>query len=546
MFILQGCKDKEDEEILPAVSTGILVAQSPSQVTLQGTIVTKGKYPVTDYGFIYAFAPDINEFRGDKVSLGKDAPTGAFSHELTGLSAISKNYTNPVLYARAFITNEKGTTLGQVVSVKLPNAMPQDISPNKGKAGDKITITGSFYTSNPSDIQVTFGNAPAKALEVSPSKIVVEVPTGVQFSNYSNRQVPVSIKIFDKTINVSPNFVVNPSLYGFTPNSGPIGTVVTIAGDNFAYNSYYGAARVFFGTQEATANTLNSSEIRATVPHNLTAKKVPVSVLIDGVTTVLPEEYTLTPHTITSISRESGLAGSLFTITGNGFPVTYPYSNSISVKLGDTPAAINYVTSNQITVVVPSGAYIGSHDVHVTIGPYTVTATQQFEVLAPTITGFSPASGGLGKEVTIYGTFQPGNSYTVYFGLIGVNSFSATANAIKVIVPASVPAGATQLAVQFGTQRIYTFEDFTVLEPLITSFTPGTGPAGTTVTIQVANFIPNYYTGVRFGTLGAQILSYNASSITAKVPTGITGPVKISVLFSGRTVISNDDFTVTE
>ena len=468
LFLLQACKDKEDT-IQPEVKTEEIVATSPSEATLQGNIVNKGKYPVADYGFIYGPSPELNLERGLKISLGEDATAGAYSKEVKNLHHHITNKSNPILYARAYMTTEKGTVFGQVASVKLPSTTIQGVSPNTGKAGETIAIIGSFYTSNPDDVQVTFANKIAKKVEVSPNKIVVEVPSAIDLGYYAiNRQVPVVLRLKDEVFNVSSTFKVLPTIKDFSPKSGQAGTVVLISGDNFVYNSFNGAARVFFGQKEVTTITNGSYELRVTVPTGLTTEKVPISVLIDGVTTVLPEEFTLLPHSISSVSPAAGLQGSTITINGSGFPVTYPYSNSVSVTIGGIPAIISHVTFNQIYATVPQGAYIGSNDVAVTIGAHTVKAPQHFEVIAPAVTSFSPASGGIGKEITIYGTFQAGSNYTVYFGSIAVNSYAATETSLKVMVPFSAPAGPTQLAVQFGNKRVYTAEDFTVLEPQIT------------------------------------------------------------------------------
>ncbi|MBC5992831.1 IPT/TIG domain-containing protein [Pontibacter cellulosilyticus] len=547
LLLIQGCKDKEDEVIQPEIKTEEIIANSPSSALLQGNIINKGKYPILDYGFVINSTSDVSLTSGYKLSMGRDAAVGKYSKEALGLQSFVTNKSNAMLYAKAYIANEKGTVFGQLVSVKLPSTTTQGISPNAGKAGEIITITGSFYTSNPNDVQVTFGNRTAKQIEVSPNKIVVEVPSAIDLGYYyATRQVPVVLRLKDETFNVSSTFKVLPTITDFSPKSGHAGTIVLISGDNFIYNSYYGTARVFFGQKEVSTITNGSYELRVTVPTGLTTEKVPISVLIDGVTTVLPEEFTLLPHSITSVSPAAGLQGSSFTIYGSGFPLTYPYSSSVSVTVGDVPATISYVSFNQINATVPPGAYIGNNDVAVTVGTHTVKAQQQYDVIAPAVTSFSPASAGLSKEITIYGTFQPGNTYPVYFGTVAANSHVATATYIKVMVPLNAPVGPTQLAVQFGNQRVYTSEDFTVLEPKITSFTPGIGPAGTTVTLNVANFTPYYYTAARFGSAAAQVVSYSGSTMVVKVPSGIVGTVKISVLHSGRTITSTEDFVVTE
>ena len=81
--------------------------------------------------------------------------------------------------------------------------------------------------------------------------------------------------------------------------------------------------------------------------------------------------------------------------------------------------------------------------------------------------------------------------------------------------------------------------------PVITSFTPGTGPVGTTVTIAGVNL--TRVTGVNFnGVAAAQFNAVNANSLTAVVPTGATtGPIAVLTGSTGTVAsTSSVNFTV--
>jgi hypothetical protein len=78
--------------------------------------------------------------------------------------------------------------------------------------------------------------------------------------------------------------------------------------------------------------------------------------------------------------------------------------------------------------------------------------------------------------------------------------------------------------------------------PTITSFSPMSGPVGTTVTITGTNFTGA--TSVKFNGVTATFIVNTATKITATVPTGATtGP--ISVTTAGGTATSTSNFTVT-
>lgn len=81
--------------------------------------------------------------------------------------------------------------------------------------------------------------------------------------------------------------------------------------------------------------------------------------------------------------------------------------------------------------------------------------------------------------------------------------------------------------------------------PTITSFTPGSGPVGTTVTITGTNFsaTPANNT-VSFNGVVAIVTASTSTSITVTVPSGATTG-KITVTVAGNTATSAADFTVT-
>ncbi len=546
ILLLQGCKEEEVSH--PEVQTVEVTALSPTSVTLKGLILNKGDFKVIDYGFVYGFNSDLSETRGTKASLGKDAQTGEFTHNLSGLNW-SGYYYDRTLYARAYLTNEKGTVFGQISTVVMPSPNVQGISPSSGKSGDRVTISGNFFTNNKEEVEVRFGNTSAKVVEVSPSKVVAEVPSGINTSSYYNyNQVPVKVWMAGQEYTVSSNFKVIPTLKDFSPKTGQIGTVITITGENLPSSYYYSsAARVFMNQTEVSVTSYSPTGLQVQVPYTLTSDKVSISVLIDGVTTILPGEFVVTPHTVSSISPASGLTGSSFSVFGN-FPLnsSYYYNSNITVKLGEVPANVSVVSTGQLTVTVPFDLPAGSYKVRVTAGPHTVDAPEQYKVSSPEITGFSPTSGGIGKEVVINGKFLANQYYTVYFGSDAVSAHSVTASSLKVYVPSGLEAGKVNIAVRHGNQLIEAEDEFTVLAPSIASFSPTSGVAGSVVTITTSGFTPSKsWTAVKFGTVSTTVLSVAENTIQAVVPSNITGSMKIHVIHNGQTLISPDNFTVT-
>jgi len=83
--------------------------------------------------------------------------------------------------------------------------------------------------------------------------------------------------------------------------------------------------------------------------------------------------------------------------------------------------------------------------------------------------------------------------------------------------------------------------------PIITSFTPTSGPVGTPVTINGLNFNPTAANNiVWFGAVRATVTTATATQLTVTVPTGATyHPISVTTTLNGLTGYSNAPFTVT-
>ncbi len=174
-----------------------------------------------------------------------------------------------------------------------------------------------------------------------------------------------------------------------------------------------------------------------------------------------PEESVTTP-TISGFYPESGSAGATISINGTNFSTTI--SNN-TVLFNGVAAVVTAATTTQLTVIVPSGATTGI--ISVTVGSTTVTSTTTFTVVnqtsePPTISAFSPTSGGVGTTVTITGANFSTNPLlnTVAFNGIKATVTSATATQLTVIVPSGATSGA--ITVTVGENSVATSGSFTV------------------------------------------------------------------------------------
>jgi predicted outer membrane repeat protein len=318
-----------------------------------------------------------------------------------------------------------------------------------------------------------------------------------------------------------------PVIVGFTPSSGPAGVSVTITGTQFT-----GATGVTFNGLPAVFTTPSNNQITATVPAG--ASTGPIAVTTPYGTAISPANFTIIPPpAITSFAPASGAPGITVTITGANF------NGATQVKFNGVSATFSVGSAAQIIATVPSGATTGPISVSTPGG--TANSSANFTITGgPTVSGFSPASGGVGASVTITGTNL--NAATrVSFN--GVNAaFKINGAKIVATVPVGAATGPITVATPVGSATSPT--NFTVIPtPQITGFSPASGPVGTVVTISGDNL-----TGTTSVTVGDRTASFTLNSpslITAIVPNGAkSGP--ISVIGPGGTATSAATFTVTK
>lgn len=527
-------KDKEED---PMIQTLSAKPYSPTSVLFTGNILNKGTHQVLDYGFVYGIYPTVDETSGTKVSLGSDAPSGNFTKQVDNINILSVSYQS-TLYVRAYIKNDKGTAYGTATSFALPTITATSVSPQSGKSGDQITINGQFFSTPASQINVTFNSVAGKVISAADNKIVVQIPSGISASHGS--AITIQIGIGSQKIYAPGTFTILANIKDFSPKNGPIGTTVSFTGDNLPSYYYSPAIRILFGGVDG--GVLYSSSLQATVPATVTSDKLQVSVIVNGVTTTLPGEFALQSPTITSISPTSGVAGTQLTVTGTNFPL----NGSATYTLGSTTIYPASMSSTLMYFTVPTSMPAGDYAFTLKAGPSSVTASQKFTVVPHAVTGFSPSSGSIGTEVNISGTFLSGQYYTVYFGSVSAGGQATSGSNVRTNVPFGANAGDVKISVQNNGQSIQAPGNFTITSPSIDSFTPTTGVAGTIVTINGNGFGTNIYNvSVKFGTIAATVVSVTDKVIKATVPSNNLGAMKITVVVSGQTVVSTDNFTAT-
>ena len=518
---------EKEEELHPVILTISAEPTSGSSVKFTGNVLATGSLKVLEYGFIVN-----NGYYGEKkIPVAETIMTGIFETEASGISGGNS--------VRAYITNEKGIAYGESINFTMPDPSFTGISPLKGKAGDRITIQGSNLPTDKSMVKVKFQESYANIIEANAGSIVAEVPEGA-YSSWYNGTINVSVIINDQHYYPSFEFTLLPSITGFEPKSGTVGTNVTISGNYL----YHHSINVYFNDIETYAYVANNNMVQVSVPYGISTEKVKIKVVTSGLAHEFPDEFTINPPTLNSFSPSAGLPGSLVTVKGTNFA---NFGSNI-VSFGDISTEAYLISQNELSFYVPAGAETGNYKININTGIHSVSSTESFTVVSPEITGFSPASGPQGTIITINGNFLMNDNWgtSVRFGSYEVYPLNGTASSLQAEVPFGISPGKMKLSVTTGGQTVNSAEDFTVTEPSITNINPASGTPGTRVTITGTGFSTySYSTNVYFGETGISVLSSTNNTIEVLVPSNAgTGEMDITVNINGYPIQTAKKFTI--
>jgi hypothetical protein len=408
-------------------STGpIQVIKGGSTATSVQDLTIIGKEP-----YASSFSP-INGSSGTMVTLNGVHFTGVTNATFNGvkgtitpitsdtqikISAPANVTTGPITLTRSNLTFT--TSSNFFVSPSITS-----FSPAMGRSGTNVVLTGKNFLGT---TFVKFNGVLASSFTVdSNTQITTTVPTNVATGT-------INISTPGGQFFTTSNFVVQPTIFGFSPIFGKPGTNVTIVGANLNGTT----AVTFNGT--AASFSGSSTQIVATVPVQATSG--PISVTTTNGTVTTTTNFFL-PVTIAGFTPTNGAPGTSVAIAGLNF------TNATEVSFNGTSASFTVLNNISINAIVPANAMSGPISVTT---PGGSTNTPNYFWIQPAVLGFSPTSGVAGNTVTITGTSLTNASAVLFNGASTTNFTVLNNTQLSATVPTNATTGPISVVAPGGT-----------------------------------------------------------------------------------------------
>lgn len=197
----------------------------------------------------------------------------------------------------------------------------------------------------------------------------------------------------DNVLAIMQDLATAPTVSGFSPQTGPVGTTVTITGTNFSTTPVDN--QVSFNGEAAVVTSSSSTSIDAVVP--ITAETGPISVTRYGLTATSAAIFTVikSSQVITFPALSPRVFGTgTFTLTGtssSGLPVSYSSSNPAIATIAGNIMTITGAGTTTITAIQNGDhAYYPASEVERTLVIDKAQQTISFDALVEKQSGDIP------------------------------------------------------------------------------------------------------------------------------------------------------------
>ncbi|QEM10130.1 IPT/TIG domain-containing protein [Mucilaginibacter rubeus] len=520
---------------VPAASFTVTSANSitatPAATSMSGNVVVttpQGSDKIS--GFTWVQAPAITSFtpasqkNGGVVTITGSNFYGNITVKFGGVPALYAYVSSPTTVTAAVGNGASGditvSTVGGTAALtgfKYSSPTITTLTPSMAAIGQTVIIMGENLDAVQS---VKFGNTDAASFKIVSSK-EIDAVVGNGTSGTVSVTAPTGTANKDGF-----NFVYPPYIYSFTPTSGGSGTIMNINGSYLASTS-----EVKIGGVPATITSVTDNLITVKVGAGASGK---ISVKTIAGTTEL-DGFTWYPApTITSVNPLKANAQTTVTINGTNF------TGITQLQFGANYGNFKIVSPTQITA---EPVYGESGDITIT-GPGGSVVFPGFTFIpVPVVSSYTKSGDASNAVVTITGNnFQ--DVTEVKFGGVTATSFTVLSPTSISAKPGAGATGAISVTAAGGTGTLLGYLYDT--PPSIASFSPASGPIGTTVAIEGDNFSTTSQNNVVFfGPVKARVKSATKTHLEVFVPAGANNSITVINTDKKLSATSNLPFHVT-
>ena len=192
--------------------------------------------------------------------------------------------------------------VGNLLAISRGNASLVSViefTPNRGVVGTPVTIYGTGFSVTPGQNAVQFNGVTAVVTSSTATEIVTSVPAGATTG-------PISVTTSTGNASSATSFVVgeseSPTITGFSPTIGTVGTAVTITGTNF--DPAFQNNKTKFSLTHAANTAGTSTTLQTNVPAGAGSGHITVITPVGSATSsgdffIPPSPYTVADVTVT-------------------------------------------------------------------------------------------------------------------------------------------------------------------------------------------------------------------------------------------------------
>ncbi len=369
--------------------------------------------------------------------------------------------------------------------------------------GQSLTLRGSGFTEG---MGVKLGNIDLALTVVSSTELKITIPAALSVNSYT-----LTLKRFNDGATQSYSIKVVSSVLaisGVSPALPLVGSTVILTGTGFT-----GALNLSINNR-ALSHTINSvTELAVNLPTDIAAGSYSLSVTrADGQTRIVPLTL-VAPLVVAPLSRSFNI-GEVLRILGSGF------DRATTVTWGGTALAVTFISSTELTVVVPSNASNGVVTVIVTRDQdrRTQNLSVTVAVTLPTLilSSVSPSTPTApGASISLTGAGFVGDMVATVGGVSAEVSVTS-ATQMNVVIPLSVGLGVQSLVIQRTNDKASKSIALTILGPLSLGAQASIPSLGGTLTLAGTGFSAD--TSVTMDGLAMVVSAWTSTQISFLVP----------------------------